>query len=215
MNSISSFKNSALGKIPLQGTEQLSSLISSSATNAISGVTGSLSSITGGLTGGLGGITSSLTGGLTGSLSSLTSSLPLGSVIGITSAISSIKSLFGGKGGVRAVSTAVNTVNRVPIDQKVERLLGDASTQTGGSGTATSNSNNSQSFADLDNRVQELNIQILRLKQTDGAQILQEEQSVPAGDLGVQKRKSEILARLNRLIDERNELERRRDALRT
>jgi len=229
MNAISSFKNVSLGKIPVPGTEQLSSLISSSATNAINGVTGSLSSLTGGVTGSLssltGGVTgslSSLTGGVTGSLSSLTSSLSLGSAIGITSAISSVKSLFGGKGGVRSPSVAVNTVDRKEVDRKVDKLLGNTKipspkfaesiNNTGNNVNFSSINNNS--FADLDNQVQELNIQILRLKQTEGLQILQEERSKPAGDPDVQIKKTEILSRLDKLINERNELEKQRDLLR-
>lgn len=117
-NSVASVKNAVLGKVPLPGTEQLGSLINGSATNA-------LNSITGSLTGGLSGITGSLTGGLSGITGSLSSLGSLSSVVNITSAIGSIKSLFGGKGGVRTVSVGVNTTNRAPLEKQVKSLLND------------------------------------------------------------------------------------------
>ena len=172
------------------------------------GLTGSLGSITGGLTGSLG----SITGGLTGSLGSITSSLPLGSAIGITSAISSVKSLFGGKGGVRSPSVAVNTVNRSPVDNKVIRLLGDdkipAPDYTNDPVSKNKRPDSiTPSLITTENRVQELDVQIERIKQRELAEILQEERSRPAGDSEIQKRKSEIKANLNNLVAERDRLE--------
>jgi hypothetical protein len=245
INAISSFKNVSLGKIPLQGTEQLSSLISSSATNAINGVTGSLSSLTGGVTGSLssltggvtgslssltggvtgslssltGGVTgslSSLTGGVTGSLSSLTSSLSLGSAIGITSAISSVKSLFGGKGGVRSPSVAVNTVNRAPIDTKVKQLLGDeripvpdfsANGSESGSNILSRQNQVSVQIASLSEKINNINDQIVNIKKSEGQQLLVDERQAPAGDRNIKQRKEEYKSKLNSLFIEKEELE--------
>ena len=225
-DAISSFKDLSLTKLPLPGAEKLSTLINTSATNAINGITSSASSIVEGITGsassiveGVTGSASSIVEGITGSLSNFTATLSLGSVMNITSAISSVKALFGGKGGVRTPSVAVNTVNREPVDNKVTQLLGDSKipspkyTKNNIGTRPSAPSSNNESFTDLDNQVQALNVQIIRLKQTEGAQILQEEQSKPAGDIDIQKRKDEILSRLNKLIDKRNELEQKRDSL--
>lgn len=187
-DAISSFKDLSVAKLPLPGTAQLSNFINNGATNAINSITGSFSS---------------LGTNITGSISSLTTALPLGSIMNITSAIGSIKSLFGGKGGPRPAAVAVNTVDRAAVDSKFDRLVSDV----------TPNPTATASFQDLDTKIQDLNVRILRLKQNEGAKILEEERSKPAGDPDVQRRKAEIINRINALIDERNELERQRDLL--
>jgi hypothetical protein len=183
-----------------------------------SGLSGGLGGITSGLSGGLGGITSGLSGGLAKSLSGL----PIGSIAGAMSAVSAVKSLFGGKGKSRTLSVAVNTTNRESINQKTISLLGDPGipnpTFTGEVSrqavqSLTDIRRVDREIIDLREKIQDVNIQILRLKQTEGVAILTEEQNSPAGDPEVKRKKDEVQAKLDALFAKKRDYQSRIDAI--
>jgi hypothetical protein len=240
ISSIASFTNKALpGLSSIPGAGQISSLVNGAATSALNGVTsgltGGLSGLTSGLTGGLSGITSGLTGSLTGGLSGLTGGLSgglsgltgglssIGSLAGAFSAISAVKSLFGGKGGVRMPSVAVNTTNRAPLKQKTLSLLGDpgipepnftGETRSNTPSNATSNSASANQAAplsapaitrinNLKQKIQIIDVQILNLRARDGARLLEEERQAPAGDPSIKRRKDELQAKIAALVKDK------------
>jgi hypothetical protein len=194
-----------------------------------SGLSGGLGSITGSLSGGLGGITSGLSGGLGGITSGLSgglakslSGLPIGSIAGAMSAISAVKSLFGGKGKSRTLSVAVNTTNRESINQKTISLLGDPGipnpTFTGEVSRQAVSSLSDRSrilnqIIDLRFEILEVNKQILELRQTEGVAILTEEQNSPAGDPEIKRKKDELQAKLDALSAKKRDYQARVDAL--
>lgn len=100
--SLGSVTNFSLPNISIPGADQISNLVNNAASNALNNLP--IPAIPGNLTAALGSVAS---------------------IAGALSAISSIKSLFGGKGKVRTPAIASNTVNRAPIDQKTAQLLGD------------------------------------------------------------------------------------------
>ena len=242
ISSIASFTNKALpaGLSSIPGAGQISSLVNGAATSALNGVTsgltsglsgltsglsGGLSSITSGITGSLTGGLSGLTGGLSGGLSGLTGGLSsIGSLAGAFSAISAVKSLFGGKGGVRMPSVAVNTTNRAPLKQKTLSLLGDpgipepnftGETRSNTPSNATSNSTSGNQAAvplsapaltritNLKQKIQLIDVQILNLRARDGARLLEEERQAPAGDPSIKRRKDELQAKIAALVKDK------------
>lgn len=100
--SLGSVTNFKLPNVSIPGAGQVTSLVNNAASNALNNLP--IPTIPGNLTTALGSVAS---------------------IAGALSAISSIKSLFGGKGKVRTPAIASNTVNRAPIDQKTAQLLGD------------------------------------------------------------------------------------------
>ena len=246
LKSIASFTDKALPNLTsIPGSGQISSLVTGSFSSAMnnlplpklpgdlssltSGLSGGLGGITSGLSGGLGGITGSLTGGLGGITSGLSgglakslSGLPIGSIAGAMSAISAVKSLFGGKGKSRTLSVAVNTTNRESINQKTVSLLGDPGipnpTFTGEVSRQAVSSLSDRSrilnqIIDLRFEILEVNKQILELRQTEGVAILTEEQNSPAGDPGIKRKKDELQAKLDALSAKKRDYQARIDAL--
>ena len=138
------------------------------------------------------------------------------------SAISAVKSLFGGKGKSRTLSVAVNTTNRESINQKTISLLGDPGipnpTFTGEVSRQAVSSLSDRSrilnqIIDLRFEILEVNKQILELRQTEGVAILTEEQNSPAGDPEIKRKKDELQAKLDALSAKKRDYQARVDAL--
>jgi 2-methylcitrate dehydratase PrpD len=66
---------------------------------------------------------------------------------------------------------------------------------------------------DLREKIQGVNIQILRVKQTEGIAVLTEEQNSPAGDPEVKRKKDEVQAKLDALFAKKRDYQARIDAI--
>jgi hypothetical protein len=153
------------------------------------------------------------------SIGGLKSTLTVGSAVGIASAVSSVLSLFGGKGRVRTASPAVNTTTRTTVDDKSKSLLGDAKipapdfsgevSAEAVQATETRKLLNDQ-ILELTKQIGKINADITRISRTEGAQISADEREAPAGDPNIKKRKDELRRKIGKLADERNELVKQR-----
>ena len=204
MDAIASFTNKSLSSIvsAIPGGDAIKSLVNDSVTSAFNKIPLPL-------------------GGSLGAVQNTISKLPIGSLVGALSAISAVSSLFGGKGGVRTPSVAVNTTNRDSLTQKTNSLLGPGipppsfSAEISQQAVQSIAERNAQtaSSTEITNKISKITALITNT-QKEKTQLTLEERDAPAGDLNIKKRKTEIQTKLNALLNERAELQKQLAALR-
>jgi hypothetical protein len=196
INSISAFNNQSLSdSIKLPGSVQIKNSVNNAVSAALNGF-----AVT----------------GITGGISKILSGASPGIVAGSLTAISSVKSLFGGKGGSKTSSVAVNTTNRTEIDNNLKSLLGDPSIPpldfTSGvspqaKGTAQAISEKAKEIGNLNDDLLRINQEISSFTRTEGAEIrIAETQALP-GDTRLEKRKQDYNTRLRELTREKEQIQ--------